>query len=165
MCLNPECRWITLVEDDKTGEKCYIHYKFLEDGTFEELFSEGEKGLKLYVEMMRDNKYFEPKDYPRIEVPHFDMICINGTFDTKGHNGQPDPRVYYPNYPYKVNNYANSIAIEAGSRFVMDYAGNLLDIEELNKPIELDIIDLDKEPILDNFAKVKNPAYKSSNGY
>ena len=165
MCLNPECRWITLVEDDKSGEKCYIHYKFLEDGTFEELFTEGEKGLKLYVEMMRDNKYFEPKDYPRTEVPHFDMICINGTFDTKGHNGQPDPRIYYPDYPSKIYNYPSSIAIECGSRFVMDYAGNLLDIEELNKPIELDIIDLDKEPLLDDYSKVKNPAYKSSNGY
>ena len=160
MCLNPECRWITIVEDDKSGEKCYIHYKFLEDGSFEELFTEGDKGLKIYVECMRDNKYFEPKDYPRPEVPHFEI------HDTRGHNGQPDPNLYYPNYPNRIFNYPNQIAIECGSRFVMDYAGNILDVEEMNKPIELDIIDLtNTEIILDNFSKVKNPAYKASNGY
>jgi hypothetical protein len=161
MCLNPECRWITIVEDDKSGEKCYIHYKFLEDGTFEELFTEGDKGLKIYVETMRDNKYFLAKDYPRAEVPHFDMICINGVFDM----GQKDPNLYYPNYPYKIQNYSSNIAFECGGKFVMDCAGNILDIEELNSPIELDIIDLDKEPDSVDYSKQKNPAYKSSNGY
>jgi hypothetical protein len=161
MCLNPECKWITIIEDDKSGEKCYIHYKFAEDGTFEELFTEGDKGLKIYVEVMRDGKYFEPKDYPRPEVPHY---------DTRGHNGGHESH-YYPNYPNKVYNYPNQIAIEAGNRFVMDFAGNILDMEEMNKSLIIgDIIDLDKEELsqpskIDNFAKEKNPAYKSSNGY
>jgi hypothetical protein len=163
MCLNPECRWITIVEDDKSGEKCYIHYKFGDDGTFEELFTEGDKSLKIYVEVMRDRKYFEPKDYPRVEAPHFNNICINGTYDTRGHNGQPDPNMYYPDEPKKVYNYPNQIA---HSLFVMDYAGNILNIEEMNKPIELDIIDLDnQEANLVDYSKVKNPSYKSSNGY
>jgi hypothetical protein len=201
MCLNPECRWITIIEDDKSGEKCYIHYKFAEDGTFEELFTEGDKGLKIYVEMMRDNKYFEPKDYPRVECPHFE---INGTFDMRGHNGgheshyapyYPDPpktecphfeingtfdvsqyAPYYPDPPNKIFNYPNQIAIDARHRFVLDCAGNILDMEQMHRPIVIDeIVDLDEyvdysfelsQPSkMEDYIKQKNPAYKSSNGY
>lgn len=163
MCLNPECKWITIVEDDKSGEKCCIHYKFAEDGTFEELFTEGDKGLKIYVEMMRDNKYFEPKDYPRPEVPHFDnFFYLNGTFDVSGHNGGHE--THYPNYP-------SSIAISPYNQIVMDFAGNILNIAELNTTIELDgIIDLTEpeepeEPTIPTIQKEKNPNYKSSNGF
>ena len=167
MCLNPECRWITIIEDDKSGEKCYIHYKFAEDGTFEELFTEGDKSLKIYVEVMRDNKYFEPKDYPRPEVPHFE---INGTFDVRGHNGQPDPNLYYPNYPTTINNYPNCYALPINCNFTMDCAGNILNLNELNTTIELsdeDVIDLSGiEDISDyDVKKDKNPSYKSSNGF
>jgi len=175
MCLNPECRWITIIEDDKSGEKCYIHYKFAEDGTFEELFTEGDKGLKIYVEMMRDNRYFEPKDYPRVECPHFE---INGTFDVRGHNGGHESHYasYYPDEPQKVYNYPNQIAIDTGHRFILDCAGNILDMEQMHRPIVIDeIVDLEdyidytfelSQPSkTDNYTKVKNPAYKSSNGY
>lgn len=61
MCNDPECRWITIIEDDKTGEKCYIHYKFNPDMTFTELYSEGDNGLRVYAEVLRDGKYLMPK--------------------------------------------------------------------------------------------------------
>jgi len=135
MCLNPECKWITIIEDDKSGKKCFIHYKFAEDGSFEELFTEGDKSLKIYVDMMRDNKYFLANEYPRAEVPH-----------------NPD---------------------EPKPRFVLDCACNILDMEQMQRPIVIDdIVDLDdyidytfelSQP--SNFANEKNPAYKSSNGY
>lgn len=166
MCLNPECKWITIVEDDKSGEKCYIHYKFAEDGTFEELFTEGDKSLKIYVEMMRDNKHIEPKDYPRPVVPHFDNIFyLNGTFDVSGHNGGHESH---------CNNYASNIAISPYNQIVMDFAGNIFNIAELNATIELDgIIDLNEpeepeepeEPTIPTIQKEKNPNYKSSNGF
>lgn len=164
MCLNPECKWITIVEDDKSGEKCYIHYKFSEeDGTFIELFTEGDKSLKIYVEMMRDNKHVEPKDYPRPVVPHFDNIFyLNGTFDVSGHNGGHESH---------CNNYASSIAISPYNQIVMDFAGNIFNIAELNTTIELDgIIDLNEpeepeEPTIPTIQKEKNPNYKSSNGF
>jgi hypothetical protein len=161
MCLNPECKWITIIEDDKSGEKCYIHYKFSEeDGTFVELFTEGDKSLKIYVEMMRDNKHFEPKDYPRPEVPHYDnTYFINGTFDVSGHNGGHESH---------CNNYASSIAISPYNPIVMDFAGNLFNINDLNMTIDLtDIIDLNEpeEPTIPTIQNQKNPNYKSSNGF
>lgn len=128
MCLDEKCKWITMVEDDKTGEKCIIHYKFKEDGTFEELFTEGDLSLKIYVDTMRDNKYFHPSDYPRQEPPHFN---INGTFEIQGQTYSP---TYYPTLPTTIFNYPNQIATEIAmpTNIVMDFAGNVFDVNELS---------------------------------
>jgi hypothetical protein len=81
MCGDPECKWITIIEDDKTGEKCYIHYKFNADMSFEELFSEGEQGLKIYAEILRDKKYILEKPRPTDIVMDFagNLIVLDGT--------------------------------------------------------------------------------------
>ena len=110
--------------------------------------------------MMRDNKHFEPKDYPRPVVPHFDnTYFINGTFDVSGHNGGHESH---------CNNYASSIAISPYNPIVMDFAGNLFNINDLNMTIDLtDIIDLNEpeEPTIPTIPNQKNPNYKSSNGF
>jgi len=164
MCLDPECKWITIIEDDKSGEKCYIHYKFAEDGTFEELFTEGDKSLKIYVEVMRDNKFFEPKDYPRPEVPHFEIngnICVGANGGHESH--------YQPVLSSTIHNYPNCIAISPYNPIVMDFAGNVFNINELSTTIELDDVidlsDLEEPTTIPTIQKEKNPNYKSSNGF
>ena len=89
MCLDPKCKWITIIEDDKTGEKCYIHYQFLEDGTFKELFSEGDLSLKVYSDVMKHGIYFnnpvqkysEECIEEEPEKPEIVMDCRGNFFD------------------------------------------------------------------------------------
>jgi hypothetical protein len=156
MCTDPKCKWITIIEDDKTGEKCYTHYQFLEDGTFKELFSEGDLSLKIYSDVMKHGIYFNNP------VQKYNEECI----EEEPEKPEPEPEPYnisfYPGSPKQVYNYPCSIA--------MDCRGNFFDLTKLNTTIDLeldDVIDLsDIEDISDyDFQKDKNPCYKSSNGF
>lgn len=40
MCLDPECKYIAIIEDENTGDKCYIHYKLNDDSTYTEILVE-----------------------------------------------------------------------------------------------------------------------------
>jgi hypothetical protein len=68
MCNDPECRYITIIEDERTGEKCYIHYKINDDSTYTEILVEGEDNLRVFDEVLKDQIYDVENKYKKEEL-------------------------------------------------------------------------------------------------
>lgn len=115
MCADPKCKWITIIEDDKTGEKCYTHYQILEDGTFKELYSEGDLSLKIYSDVMKHGTYFNNP------VQKYSEECIEEE-------------------PEKVYNYPCSIAMDIKGNLIdltklnttIDITDDVIDLSDIS---------------------------------
>lgn len=80
MCLDKRCKYISIIIDDDTGKRCYIHYAIREDGVFEEIMVAGdvsiknlaeEKGLEPSMNVIRMPYY----NYTDEEENEFNRVC------------------------------------------------------------------------------------------